>query len=273
MLELDFRLLLLGADIQAVSMLHYSEQKAGVPYRYWKEFNGPVLTSQGWVEKTYRMFAHDLDIDARIDLHPVQTYLEAHGLWTSIPLNYGRISCCRLVDFVAGVDRFLEGIPMEPGDESMKNIKSNMIDLINELWFLPRNLVSDGFDQALNRLAQEVPMTIHEYPSGEACWTWKIPEKWSCQAAILETLDGKRLVDAGHHPLHVAAYSLPFEGIVSRAELLQHLHVHPRLPEAIPFVFKYYDRDWGLCTSQELKTLSKKKLTGSKFRRHSSRER
>jgi aminopeptidase-like protein len=130
---------------------------------------------------------------------------------------------------------------------------SEMLDLINELWFLPRNLVSDGFDQALYRLAQEIPMTIHEYPSGETCWTWKIPEKWSCQEAILETLDGRRLIDAAQHPLHVVAYSLPFEGIVSRTELLQHLHVHPRLPQAIPFVFKYYDRDWGLCCSQELR--------------------
>ncbi len=128
-----------------------------------------------------------------------------------------------------------------------------MIDLINELWFLPRNLVSDGFDQALYRLAAEVPMTVHEYPSGETCWTWKIPEKWSCQEAILETLDGQRLIDAASHPLHVVAYSLPYEGTVSRAELLQHLHTHPRLPQAIPFVFKYYERDWGLCCSQELR--------------------
>jgi aminopeptidase-like protein len=34
--------------------------------------------------------------------------------------------------------------------------------------------------------------------------------------------------------------------------LLRHLHVHPRLPDAIPFVFKYYQRDWGLCATQRL---------------------
>jgi aminopeptidase-like protein len=49
----------------------------------------------------------------------------------------------------------------------------------------------------------------------------------------------------------VVSYSLPFEGVVSRQELLEHLHVHPRLPDAIPFVFKYYERDWGLCATQE----------------------
>ena len=96
-------------------------------------------------------------------------------------------------------------------------------------------------------------MQIHRYPSGEQCWTWRIPEKWTCQEAYLETLDGKRLIDYADHPLHVISYSLPFEGVVSRAELMNHLHVHPRLPEAIPFVFKYYERNWGLCCSQTLR--------------------
>ena len=31
-----------------------------------------------------------------------------------------------------------------------------MIDLINELWFLKRDIVSDDFDRALHRLAEEV---------------------------------------------------------------------------------------------------------------------
>lgn len=128
-----------------------------------------------------------------------------------------------------------------------------MLDLINELWFLKRDLVSDGFDQALFRLAQEIPMQIHEYPTGTQCWTWRVPEKWTCHEAYLETLNGDRLLDYADHPLHVVSYSLPFNGIVSREELLQHLHVHPSLTDAIPFVFKYYERDWGLCANQMLR--------------------
>jgi len=130
---------------------------------------------------------------------------------------------------------------------------TSMLDLIHELWFMKRDIVSDGFDQALYRLAEEVPMQIHTYPTGEPCWTWRVPEKWTCQEAYLETLDGERLLDYADHPLHVVSYSLPFEGEVSREELFHHLHVHPRLPEAIPFVFKYYERDWGLCATQSLR--------------------
>ncbi len=136
---------------------------------------------------------------------------------------------------------------------------STMFELIQELWFLKRDLVSDDYDRALYRLALEIPqMVIHEYPSGEPCWTWRVPEKWTCQEAYLETLGSEnrnslRLLDYQDHPLHVVSYSLPFEGVVSRGELLNHLHVHPQLPDAVPFVFKYYERDWGLCASQQLR--------------------
>jgi aminopeptidase-like protein len=128
-----------------------------------------------------------------------------------------------------------------------------MMSLIEELWFLKRELVSDDYDRALSRLAEEVPMTIHEYPSGSQVWTWKVPKKWTCHEAYLETLDGERLLDEVNHPLHVVSYSLPFEGVVSKVELLEHLHVHPHNPDWIPFVFKYYNRDWGLCASQKLR--------------------
>lgn len=130
---------------------------------------------------------------------------------------------------------------------------NTMINLIEELWFLKRDIVSDDYDRALYRLAEEIPMTVHEYSTGEPCWTWRVPEKWTCREAYLETLTGHRLLDYADHPLHVVSYSLPFEGVVSREELLRHLHTHPHLPDAIPYVFKLYERDWGLCAPQTLR--------------------
>jgi len=130
---------------------------------------------------------------------------------------------------------------------------ATMEEMIAALWRLPRDIVSDGYDAALYALATQVPMQIHEYASGTECWTWIVPEKWTCNEAWLETADGNRLFSYADHPLHVVSYSLPFEGLVTRDQLFKHLHVHPTLPEAVPFVFKYYERDWGLCCTQRLK--------------------
>lgn len=144
--------------------------------------------------------------------------------------------------------------------EKISQKNSSMIEWIDALWSLRREIVSEGYDEAIYRLAQEIPMTIHEYPTGTSAWTWRVPEKWTCHEAYLETLDGRRLIDVRDHPLHVVSYSLPFEGIISRSKLLEHLHTHPRLPDAIPYMFKYYERDWGLCAPRALvETLNEEK--------------
>lgn len=137
-----------------------------------------------------------------------------------------------------------------------------MEQIVHGLWTLPRDLISDGYDAALCALADQIPMTIHEYPTGMEAWTWVVPEKWTCLEAYLETLDGRRIFSYEEHPLHAVSYSIPFVGEVSRDELFAHLHVHPKLPEAIPYVFKFYERDWGLCCTQK----QKKALTDERYR-------
>ncbi len=47
MVELNFKILLLGSDIDSISLIHYSEQRLNVPYRYWKSFTGIVHTPSG----------------------------------------------------------------------------------------------------------------------------------------------------------------------------------------------------------------------------------
>jgi aminoglycoside 3-N-acetyltransferase len=111
MLELDFKILLLGADIDAISMLHYSEQRANVPYRYWKEFSGLVKVADGWQSRTYRMFVRDLRLDPHLSLHPVRDYLETLGQYTTVRLNYGQVSLIKMGDFVSAVDHFLTKDP------------------------------------------------------------------------------------------------------------------------------------------------------------------
>lgn len=131
---------------------------------------------------------------------------------------------------------------------------ARMKALMEELYPLERDLVSDGFDQALERLGKEVPIRVHEFPSGSEAWTWVIPEKWSCQEATLHRLSGERILDQRNHPLHCARYSSAFEGIVTREELFKHLESSDRRPEDIPYSWRHYRNGWGLCASAAFKT-------------------
>ncbi len=111
MVQLGFKLLLLGADIQAASIVHYSEQRTKVPYRYWKDFTGRIKTGDQWQTRTYRMFVRDLDLDPQLHLSPIQRELESKNQWHSYPLNLGEVACCRLTDFVVAADSLLAADP------------------------------------------------------------------------------------------------------------------------------------------------------------------
>ncbi len=111
MLELNFKLLLLGAEARATSIFHYSEQRAKVPYRYWKDFPGEIRIPGGWHKRTYRMFVRDLELKPELTIDPVVEYLKNLGQWHTISLNYGKVTTCLLTDFVAAVDHFLNADP------------------------------------------------------------------------------------------------------------------------------------------------------------------
>ncbi len=134
------------------------------------------------------------------------------------------------------------------------------MQLINDIWFLRRDIISDGFDEALEYISKIIPLKIHQIPTGTKCWTWVVPEKWSVGEAYIEDLQGNRILDVKNHPLHVMSYSLPIDKTVSKEELLEHVHTRIDKPNAIPFDFKYYQKDWGFCMEHnKLETLTQDK--------------
>jgi len=107
MLDLDFNCLLLGANINACSIIHFSEQRANVPYRYWKNFSGLVDGKYA----TYRMFVRDLELNPLLDLNLVKARLVDQKLWNEVHLNYGTLSKFKLKDFRISADELLSKDP------------------------------------------------------------------------------------------------------------------------------------------------------------------
>lgn len=144
-----------------------------------------------------------------------------------------------------------------------------MLKLINDLWLKRRDIISDGYDESLNYISKIIPIKTHKFTTGTRCWTWTVPEKWSVKQGYIEDLKGNRVLDLKDHPLHVMSYSLAINKEVSRNELFQHLHTNPKRPDAIPFEFKYYERDWGFCIQhnrlKELKEERYKVVIDSRF--------
>jgi aminopeptidase-like protein/aminoglycoside N3'-acetyltransferase len=262
----------IGVDLGEASFLHYVEEAVGVPFRYKKLFTGRIgqngkLSKQGWISSVPIYAENGLPDGTRLE-----EMARSEGLCRVTNVGLGEVVSIDCRSFYELISREIAKDPWftargPAGDPvELENARTNgkdhciqltenapMEELISALWRLPRDILSDGYDAALRALSTQVPMAVHEYPTGTECWSWLVPEKWTCQEAWLETLDGRRLFSYEDSPLHVVSYSLPVDREVSQEELFEHLHVHPGLPDAIPFVFKYYERDWGLCCSRELK--------------------
>jgi aminopeptidase-like protein/aminoglycoside N3'-acetyltransferase len=272
LLRLGGKICIAGVGLYEAIFRHYVEALVRVPWRFTKLFTGVVREDgverkEGWLYDV-RIWAPNADPAGEA----VEERARQTGICQTVGLGSGELLAVPAREFYDLAVRELArdcwstvrgpaGDPVALEEERVQE-RSHAIQLrpgaspreiIEALWRVPRDIVSGGYDACLRALSQELPMTIHEYPTGTECCTWIVPEKWTCHEAWLETMDGRRLFSYSDHPLHVVSYSLPFESEVSREELFRHLHTHPKLRHAVPFIFKYYDRDWGLCCSQDLK--------------------
>ena len=127
--------------------------------------------------------------------------------------------------------------------------------ILTEIYPLHRTLASDGMDEALEIVGRHMPAaaqyTIETYTPGTPIWTWTVPERYVVHEAYLETEDGQRIVDFADNPLHIVSYSLPVDRTLTWDELEPHLHYNEKRPWATPWMFKYYERDWGFCLPKE----------------------
>jgi len=266
------KICVIGAPLDEATIRHHAEELAGVPFRYRKLFTGEIRDGagahrEGWLYSVrlradngypdaaaLERLARDQGICRVAPVGAGEMLLVEAGPWHDLVTAELRRNPWATARGPAGDAEALDDAATDaPGHRAELPAGASMRQMIDALWRLPRDIVSPGYDAALRALATQAPMTIHEFPTGLECWSWIVPEKWTCHEAYLETLDGERLVDVADHPLHVVSYSLPFEGEVSRETLLEHLHVHPVLPDAVPWQFKYYERDWGLCCTRTLK--------------------
>lgn len=124
-----------------------------------------------------------------------------------------------------------------------------MMDLLQKIYPLHRTLISDDTDQALeitkSYLSSELKTNIHEYACGSKVWTWKIPQRYKVNHAVLKDEDGNIYADFSSNPLYLWSYSVGIKKELTYQELTNHTYTSQRRPDDIPWYFKFYDKTWG----------------------------
>ena len=128
-------------------------------------------------------------------------------------------------------------------------VGDSMYRLMSELYPICRSITGDGVRETLRRVAELVPLTIHEVSTGTRVFDWVVPKEWNIRDAYVLDSQGRRVVDFKRSSLHVLNYSVPVRMKVSLEELKDHLFSLPEHPDWIPYRTSYYKEDWGFCVS------------------------
>lgn len=128
-------------------------------------------------------------------------------------------------------------------------LAAEMGAMLARLFPITRSITGNGNRETLRTLQEVVPLTIHEIPTGTQVYDWAIPQEWNVRDAWIAGPDGRRIIDFRQSNLHVVSYSEPIRTTMGWDELSRHVHVHPSLPNAIPYRTSYYRRTWGFCVT------------------------
>jgi aminopeptidase-like protein len=142
------------------------------------------------------------------------------------------------------------------GTLDLNDIGEEMYGMVNELFPVCRSITGDGVRSTLERIQQEIPITIHEVPSGTRVFDWHVPREWNISDAYVITPAGKKIAEFKKNNLHVLNYSIPIHKKVTLDELRQHLFTLPAHPDWIPYRTSYYKENWGFCiTHNQMQSL------------------
>ncbi len=121
--------------------------------------------------------------------------------------------------------------------------------LVERLYPLCRSITGDGVRRTLEIISAEVPLEVHEVPTGTPVLDWTVPKEWNIRDAYVKDASGRRVIDFNACNLHVVGYSVPVAAVMPLAELRGRLHTLPDQPDLIPYRTSYYAETWGFCLS------------------------
>ena len=122
--------------------------------------------------------------------------------------------------------------------------------LLRRLYPICRSITGNGVRETLALLREQIPLTVHEVPSGTPAFDWVVPKEWNIRDAYIADVNGRRIVDFQQSNLHVMSYSTPVRRRITQSELREHLFTLPDHPDWVPYRTSYYKPQWAFCVSQ-----------------------
>ena len=136
-------------------------------------------------------------------------------------------------------------------EKDVQDSGNDMYDLVKELFPICRSITGDGVRQTLEIIRKQIPLKIHEIPSGTKVFDWIIPKEWNINDAYVKNSKNEKIIDFKKSNLHVLNYSVPIDKKISLDELKKHIFTLPKSPKLIPYRTSYYEENWGFCITYD----------------------
>ena len=131
----------------------------------------------------------------------------------------------------------------------------SMKQIITSLSTLRLSPNSDGLDECIRILQEELPFKIHEFKDGTEVNGWIVPKKWEVLEAKIRDTDSRVVYDGMKHILAVIGYSQSFVGRISAAELKKHLFYTEAFDNALVYhcdlFYKPFRKEWGFSVPKQ----------------------
>jgi aminopeptidase-like protein len=131
----------------------------------------------------------------------------------------------------------------------------SMVSLARDLCEYATGVVADDNEALFARIAEDLPLELHRYKSGDTHQGWIVPQNWRVKRAEIRR-DGKVVFDGTAHTLGVGRYSKSFSGELSWEALKEHLVTNPDLPDAYMFhcmwQYRPWSADWAMCVPYDV---------------------
>jgi aminoglycoside N3'-acetyltransferase len=108
---LNGKILLLGADFNSVSMIHWVEEKYEVPYRYWKTFEGIYIDKNISAEKSYKMYVRSAETNPLLKLYSIEKELNNTNKIREAQVGSGFLKVFNIADFITIAEHLISHNP------------------------------------------------------------------------------------------------------------------------------------------------------------------
>tara|TARA_A100001011_G_C14268003_1_gene825632 strand:- start:650 stop:1939 length:1290 start_codon:yes stop_codon:yes gene_type:complete len=142
----------------------------------------------------------------------------------------------------------------------MKNKGQEIYNWAKKIFYYNRSITGEGTVKTIKFIQKKLPnLKLKNFKSGKKVFDWIIPDEWNVKEAYIADLEGKKLIDFRLNNLHLMGYSTPINKKIKFKDLIKKLHTIKKMPNAIPYRYSYYSKDWGFCIQYNKLKLFKNK--------------